>query len=73
LDPIDEIVDPTQEFCELYEKLVEKIADSVIYEARVIEGHNHVSTTFALGTAEEKEEAWAVEVHEWMRFVAAHR
>lgn len=73
LDPIDEIIDPSREFGELYEKLSQKDGDRGIYEARVIDGHNHVSTAFALGTAKTEEEAWAVEAHEWMNSMATNR
>lgn len=64
LDPVDEIIKPSMEFCALYKNLT---VSSEFFEAKVIEGHNHISPVLALGTSTEAEEAWAVNVHEWMR------
>ena len=70
LDPIDEIINPTREFSKLCERLATSETVGGIFEERVIEGHNHISPVFAVGTGKNNEEAWAVGTHEWMKSVA---
>lgn len=69
LDPVDEIVKPGMEFSDLYKSLA---GDSRVFEAKVVEGHNHISPVCALGTSREADEAWGVDVHQWMRSLSTN-
>lgn len=73
LDPIDEIINPVREFTELCKYFRNPTPDDEGVKSVVIEGHNHVSPMFALGTAVQKGEAWGFEVHGWMRSVSARK
>lgn len=70
LDPVADIISPSRAFSRLCEKLTSNDVSSSMFTARRIEGHNHISPIFAVGTGKENEEAWAVGVNEWMRSVA---
>jgi hypothetical protein len=73
LDPADEIIEPTRKFSELCQTLAGNAGDSDRFKMAVIEGHNHISPVLSVGTAIKKEEAWALEVHEWIRSRLAKR
>ena len=73
LDPASEIINPAKEFAELCTKLTSTGVGSRIFETRVIEGHNHISPVYGVGTGKKSEEVWAVEVHEWMRTLATRK
>ena len=59
LDP-EEIREPTTAFLGQWLQGNQIMKDHILY--REIEGHNHISPPWALGTGIEKEEAWAEEV-----------
>lgn len=59
-DPDDEILKPNREFVGLMEKIWGEKVD-----ARVIEGHNHISPAMALGSGQG--EKWGEDVVEWIR------
>lgn len=61
LDPVDEIIKPSEEFVELWKKNWE-----TGLEYRVIEKHNHISPPLALGTGDEEGQKWGVDVVRWM-------
>ncbi|KAK6000185.1 hypothetical protein QM012_003817 [Aureobasidium pullulans] len=62
LDPEDEILKPSQDFVNKYkEKFGQDSLDEIL-----LEGHNHFSTTLALGTGIEREESLGTEVFKWM-------
>jgi hypothetical protein len=73
LDPDDEIIEPTREFSELCQTLARNAGDSDMFQMEVIEGHNHISPVLSVGTARDKEEAWALQVHHWIRSQQAKR
>ncbi|KAG9698505.1 alpha/beta-hydrolase, partial [Aureobasidium melanogenum] len=62
LDPEDEILKPSQDFVNKYK---EKFGQDSLSEV-LLEGHNHFSTTLALGTGIEREESLGAEVFKWM-------
>ncbi|KAH0387692.1 alpha/beta-hydrolase, partial [Aureobasidium melanogenum] len=62
LDPEDEILKPSQDFVNKYK---ERFGQDSLSEA-LLEGHNHFSTTLALGTGIEREESLGTEVSKWM-------
>ncbi|KAI4719350.1 alpha/beta-hydrolase [Aureobasidium sp. EXF-10727] len=62
LDPEDEILEASQEFVNKYR---ERFGPDSVSEV-VLEGHNHFSTTLALGTGIEREESLGEEVFKWM-------
>ncbi|KAG9741588.1 alpha/beta-hydrolase, partial [Aureobasidium melanogenum] len=62
LDPEDEILKPSQDFVNKYK---ERFGQDSLSEV-LLEGHNHFSTTLALGTGIEREESLGTEVSRWM-------
>ncbi|KAH0342677.1 alpha/beta-hydrolase, partial [Aureobasidium melanogenum] len=62
LDPEDEILKPSQDFVNKYK---ERFGQDSLSEV-LLEGHNHFSTTLALGTGIEREESLGAEVFQWM-------
>ncbi|KAG9664168.1 alpha/beta-hydrolase, partial [Aureobasidium melanogenum] len=62
LDPEDEILKPSQDFVDKYK---ERFGLDSLSEV-LLEGHNHFSTTLALGTGIEREESLGTEVSKWM-------
>ncbi|KAH0363517.1 alpha/beta-hydrolase, partial [Aureobasidium melanogenum] len=62
LDPEDEILKPSQDFVDKYR---ERFGQESLSEV-LLEGHNHFSTTLALGTGIEREESLGAEVFKWM-------
>jgi len=61
LDPMDEIIQPNEEFVGLWKK---SWKDGLEYQ--VIAKHNHISPTWALGTGNEEAEKWGTDVVKWM-------
>ncbi|KAI4742168.1 alpha/beta-hydrolase [Aureobasidium sp. EXF-12298] len=62
LDPEDEILKPSQDFVNKYK---ERFGQDSLSEV-LLEGHNHFSTTLALGTGIDREESLGTEVSKWM-------
>jgi len=61
LDPIDEIIQPSEGFVGLWKK---NWKSGLEYE--VIAKHNHISPPYALGTGDEEGEKWGIDVLKWM-------
>lgn len=64
LDPEEEILGPNREFLEEWSQLDEESREAVTVE--VMEGHNHISPPLSLGTGIEREEAWGLQVGEFL-------
>ena len=61
----DEIVKPNEEFVEEWRRTME-----VPLTVKIIEGHNHLSPLYSLGTGEKDQEAWGESMVDWMREIS---
>ena len=68
LDPEEEIVQPNLDFIEEWRNLPRKNPD-----VKLLEGHNHISPVFTLGTGKSDQEAWGNMVADWIDQVEAER
>lgn len=70
LDPEDEIIQPTSRFVKAWKEKEHHAA----MDENVLEGHNHLSPCFSLGTDLAKEEEWGFMVGKWINdVVTAYR
>lgn len=61
LDPVDEIIEPNEDFVGLWKK---SWGSGLDYQ--VIPKHNHISPPWALETGDKEAEQWGVDVVKWM-------
>ena len=61
LDPEDEIIKPNLDFIEEWRNTGRKDLD-----VKLLEGHNHISPVFTIGTGRDDQEAWGHVVADWM-------
>ena len=64
MDPEDEIVKPQRRFVTMWNRL--RMGKC---ETSLLEGHNHLSPPFGLGTGDERAEEWGYELGRWIEGV----